>query len=65
MRLRTLYVALTILGDIALILATVAAFAFYPSPDGGIIVGAFCLTSLTISSAVLSLHFKDDVQNRP
>lgn len=59
MRLRTAYVALSIISNIALIVATVAAFKYY-STDAGIIVGAFCMTSLTISSAVLSLHFRSD-----
>lgn len=59
MRLRTAYVALSIISNIALIVATVAAFKYY-STDAGIIVGAFCMTSLTISSAVLSLHFRAD-----
>lgn len=59
MKLRNAYLALSVVSNVALILATVAAFLWYPSPDGGIIVGAFCLTSLAISNAVMSLHFRD------
>jgi hypothetical protein len=57
--LRTAFLALSIVSNLALITATVLAFLFYPTADGGIIVGAFCLTSLGISNAVLSLHFKE------
>lgn len=60
MKLRNAYLVLSTISNLALIMATIAAFLWYPSPDGGIIIGAFCLTSLGISNAVLSLHFKDD-----
>lgn len=58
MSLRTAHLALSAVSNLALIVATVAAFVYYTT-DAGIVVGAFCLTSLTISSAVLSLHFRE------
>lgn len=59
MKLRTLYIALSMVSNLALILATVASFVYY-STDAGIIVGGFALIALSVSNAVLSLHFKDD-----
>lgn len=58
MSLRTAYLALSVVSNIALVLATVAAFVYYTT-DAGIVVGAFCLTSLAVSNSVLSLHFRE------
>lgn len=60
MSLRNAYLALSIVSNLALIVATVAAFVYYTT-DAGIVVGAFCLTSIAISNSVLSLHFRADV----
>lgn len=46
------YLALSLISNLALVAATVLAFMFY-STDAGIIVGAFCLSTLGISNAVL------------
>lgn len=59
MRLRNIYAVLSVIYNLALIAATILAWRYY-SLDAGIVVGGFCLTSLSITSAVLSLHFKDD-----
>ena len=59
MTLRNIYLALSVVSNLALIIATIVSFISY-TLDAGIIVGAFCLTSLGISNAVLSLHFRDD-----
>jgi hypothetical protein len=57
--IRNVYAVLSVVYNVALIVATVLAFRYY-STDAGIVVGAFCLTSLAITSAVLSLHLRDD-----
>jgi hypothetical protein len=56
--LRTAFLTLSLVSNLALITATILAFVYY-STDAGIIVGAFCLTALAVSNAVMSLHFRE------
>lgn len=59
MSLRKLYLGLSLFSNFLLIASTGIAWVVH-SDDAGIIVGAFALTALSISNAVLSLHFRDE-----
>lgn len=58
MSFRTIFIALSMISNLALILGTVAAFMFYTT-DAGLILGGFMCIALSVSNATLSLHFKD------
>lgn len=58
MRFRNTFIALSMISNLVLILGTIAAFRYYTT-DSGLILGGFMCIALSVSNAVLSLHFKD------
>lgn len=60
--LRKAFIALSMVSNFILIASTIIAWITY-STDAGLVIGAFCLCALSISNAVLSLHFKSNEED--
>lgn len=58
MKFRNIFIALSMISNLALMLGSAAAFMFYTT-DAGLILGGFMCIALSVSNATLSLHFRD------
>ena len=63
MKLRNIFIILSMISNAALIAATVIAFYTY-TLDSALIIGSFAFLALSISNATLSLHFRRDNKDK-
>ncbi len=63
MNFRTIFIALSMISNFALLAATAIAFFTY-TLDSALIIGSFAFLALSISNATLSLHFRREDRDK-